>query len=98
MYIYVYIYVHICIYIYSSPATNSTASLTWSYLKLSCFLTLFADQCWCDFTRTSIYGKYSGLTKITAHLNYISHCKTASSTISSSRWTYPVFIINTRQY
>ena len=32
------------------------------------------------FTRTSSYGNYSGSTKITTHLDHISHCKTASGT------------------
>jgi len=30
-----------------------------------------------DLVRTNVYGKYSGSTKITTHLDHISHCKTA---------------------
>ena len=41
--------------------------------------------------RTSIYDKYSGSTKITTHLDYISRCKTASGTNWLNRWTYRVF-------
>jgi len=50
-----------------------------------------------DFIRTSIYDKYSGSTKITTHLDHVSYCKTASDTNWSNRWTYRVFIINTRR-
>ena len=35
--------------------------------------------------------------KMTTHLDYISHCKTASGTNWSSRWTYRVFMKNTRR-
>jgi len=49
-----------------------------------------------NFIGASFYDKYSGLMKITTHLDYISHCKTASGTSWSNRWTYRVFIINTR--
>ena len=48
-----------------------------------------------DFTRTSICDKCSCSTKITTHLDHISHCKTAFGTNRSNRWTYRVFIINT---
>jgi hypothetical protein len=50
-----------------------------------------------DFIRTGIYDEYSGLMKITTHLDHISHCKTVSGTNWSNRWTYRVFIINTRR-
>ena len=41
-----------------------------------------------DFIRTSICDKYSGSTKITTHLNFIRHCRTASGTNWSNRRTY----------
>ena len=41
--------------------------------------------------------KYSGSTENTTHLNHISHRKTASGINWSNRWTYRVFIINTRR-
>ena len=50
-----------------------------------------------DFIRTSICDKYSGSMKITTRLDHTSHCKTASGTNWSNRWTYRVFIINTRR-
>ena len=31
------------------------------------------------------------------YLDHISHCKTASGTNKSDRWTYPVIIINTHR-
>ena len=34
---------------------------------------LAKDFCWGNFTRTSIYDKYSGSMKITTHLDHISH-------------------------
>jgi len=51
----------------------------------------------CNLTRTSICDKYSDSVKITTHLNHISHCKTASGTNRSNRWTDRIFIINTRR-
>jgi hypothetical protein len=45
-----------------------------------------------DFIQTSVYGKYSGSMKFTKYLDHISHCKTASGTNWSHRWTYRVFI------
>ena len=51
----------------------------------------------CNFIQTSIYEKYSGSMKITPHLDHIRHCKTASGTNWSNRWTYRVFMINTRR-
>ena len=50
-----------------------------------------------DLIAASILRKYSGSMKITTHLDYISHCKTASGTNWSSRWTYRVFSQNTRR-
>ena len=35
-----------------------------------------------------IYDEYAGSTKIAAHLDHISRCKTASGTNWSNRWTY----------
>ena len=55
---------------------------------------------WCggrDLLRSSVSDKYSGSMKITTHLHHISRCKRASDTNWSSRWTYRVFIINTRR-
>jgi len=46
--------------------------------------------------RMSICDKYSGSIKITTHLDHISHCKEISGTNLSNRWTYRLFIINTR--
>ena len=40
-----------------------------------------------NLIRTSIYDKYSGSMKITTRLDHISHCRTASGTDWSSRWT-----------
>jgi len=50
-----------------------------------------------DSIRTSIYDAYSASIKFTTHLHDISHCKRASGTDWSSRWTYREFIINTRR-
>ena len=41
-------------------------------------------------SRTSICDKCSGSMKITTRLNHIGHCKTASGTNWSKRWTYRV--------
>ena len=49
-----------------------------------------------DFIRTSTCDKYSNPMKITTHLDYMSRWKAASGTNRSNRWTYRVFIINTR--
>ena len=45
----------------------------------------------------SIHHEYSGSIQITTHLDFISHCKTASGTNWSSGWTYRVFMIHTRR-
>ena len=50
-----------------------------------------------DLTRTGVDDKYWGSTKITTHLDHISHCKTASGTNWSNRWTHRVFIKNARR-
>ena len=50
-----------------------------------------------EFIRMSICDKYTGSMKVTTLLDHASHCKTASGTNWSSRWTYRVFIINTRR-
>ena len=50
-----------------------------------------------DRIRMSIYDKYSGSMKFTTHLDQISHCKKASGTDWSNRWTYRIFIIHTRR-
>ena len=47
--------------------------------------------------RTIIYDKYSGSTKITTHLDHISHRKMTSGINWSNRWTCRAFIINTRR-
>ena len=39
------------------------------------------DYCGHDFIRTIIHDKYSGSMTTNAHLDHISHCKTASGTI-----------------
>ena len=41
-----------------------------------------------DFIRPSIFDKYSGSMKVTAHLDHVSRCKTASGTTWSDRWTH----------
>ena len=46
-----------------------------------------------NLIRASISDKYSGLMRISAHLDHMSHCKITSGTHRSNRWTYPVFII-----
>ena len=45
-----------------------------------------------DFIRTIIYNAYSGSKRIITHVDHTSHCKTASGTNWSKRWTYRVFI------
>ena len=50
-----------------------------------------------DFIWTSIPDNYSGLLKITTHLDHIGHCNKASGTNWSNRWTYREIIINTRR-
>ena len=50
-----------------------------------------------DLISTSSYDKHSGSTKITTHLDHISHRKAASGKDFSNRWTYRVFIIHTRR-
>jgi hypothetical protein len=52
---------------------------------------LLLDSIW-----TVIHDKHSGSMKINTHLDHISHRKTKFGTNSSDRWTYRVFIINTR--
>ena len=47
--------------------------------------------------RTSIYDEHSGSMRFTAHLDHISHDKSLSGTHWSNRWTYRVFIIDTRR-
>ena len=47
--------------------------------------------------RTSVYDKYSGSMKMATHLDHVGRCKTASGMNLSNRWTYQVFIINTRR-
>ena len=46
--------------------------------------------------RMIVYDEYSGSMKITSHLDHVSHCKTASGTNWSNRWTSRVSMINTR--
>ena len=55
--------------------------------------------CMTDLIRTSIYEQHSDSMKFTTHLDHISHCRTASGTNWSNRWTYPVLgiIINARR-
>ena len=48
-----------------------------------------------NLIRTRIYDEYSGSMKITTHLDHISHCKTASGTYWSNRWTNRVATIGT---
>ena len=48
-----------------------------------------------DLIPVSTYDKCSGSTKMTTDLGQISHCKTASGTTGSNRWTYRVFMIYT---
>ena len=50
-----------------------------------------------DPNLTSIYDKYASFIKFTMNLDHISHCKKRYDTNWSNRWTYPVFIINTRR-
>ena len=50
-----------------------------------------------DLVWTSIYDKYSSSMKMTSHLDHVSRCKAASGIDWSNRWTYRVFITNTRR-
>ena len=52
-----------------------------------------------DHVQTSVYDNYShsDSMKTTTHLDHISHCKTSSGTKWLNRWTYRLFIINTRR-
>ena len=50
-----------------------------------------------DLIRTSLCDIHSGSTKITTHLDHISHCKTTSGTNWSIGWRYRGFIISTRR-
>ena len=50
-----------------------------------------------DVNRRSICDEYSGSTKISTHLDHISHREIACGTHQSKRWTYRVFVINTRR-
>ena len=47
------------------------------------------------FIRTSLDDKYPSSMKIATPLDHVSHCKSASVTNWSNRWTFRVFIINT---
>ena len=49
-----------------------------------------------DLISASIHIQYSAPTKIATHLDHIIHCKTTSGTNESNRWTYRVFILDTR--
>ena len=49
-----------------------------------------------DLIRTSFHGKYWGSIKITTHVDHISHCRIASGKNWWNRWTYRLFITNTR--
>ena len=49
-----------------------------------------------DFSRTSIYDKFSGPVKITAHLDDISHSKAKSGTHWLNGWTYRVLSMQIR--
>ena len=49
-----------------------------------------------DLIRTSFCDTNPGSMKIAAHLDHISHCRTASGTDWSMRCTHQAFIINTR--
>ena len=48
------------------------------------------------FIRACIYDQYSGSMQFTTHLDHIGHCTTTSGKDRSNRWTYRVFIMNTR--
>ena len=54
------------------------------------------DACDADLIRTSIHHKYSGSSKMTTHLDHISHCNTSSGANWSNRWTNRVFITTRR--
>ena len=49
-----------------------------------------------DFIQKTIFDKYSGSMKITAQLYHISRCEAVCGTNWSNRWTYRVFVVNTR--
>ena len=54
--------------------------------------------CVCVYVLTASWlgaALWSSSGKLTTHLDHISHCKTASGTNWSNRWTYLVFIKNT---
>ena len=64
---------------------------------LTSYLLLEAAHSVCpQLIRTSFDAKYSGSMKITTHLDHISHGKIAPGTNWLNRWTYQVFIVNTR--
>ena len=44
-----------------------------------------------------VFVMNTGSTKITSHLDHISRCKAPPGTNWSNRWTYRVFVINTRR-
>ena len=50
-----------------------------------------------NLIRASIRDEYSGLMKITTHLDHVSHCEAEFCTNRSNRWTYRVSIINTHR-
>ena len=45
---------------------------------------------------TTIYYKHPGSIKFATHLDRLSHCETTSGTSWLNRWTFRIFIINTR--
>ena len=58
---------------------------------------LFPAHTAATLIRASVYDKYSGSMKVTTRLTHTHHYQPAYDTTWSNRWTYRVFIINTRR-
>ena len=74
-----------------TPSTSSSTILVGAHLLMPC-----RDYPVTDLIQTGTYDEYSCAMKLTTRLDHISHCKTASGTNWSNRWTYRVSTINTR--
>ena len=81
-YIYIYIRICVCVCIYISCVRTDTET----YLQDG--TALFQASLVDDYIWTSVSDKCSGSINIIAHLDHISHFKTASCTNWQNRWTY----------
>ena len=79
------------------PVHKIISMIKWIQTSPSRTLSLVLGTLEADIIRASIYDKCGGSTKITTHLDHISHYKTTSSKNRLKRWTYRVCIINTRR-